>query len=320
VLDPPAWFDPELADAGAVAWWRAGVLHQTLALVAGSLAFGYRSAALARPLAATGRLTARAPRRLGETARWVAEVTQPGAMRVDGTPAAGVRSTVRLRLVHALVRAHLRPDWDLEAWGEPISLADTLVTGLGGFHLVPLRALGDLGVRYAPGELAAMFHLWRWITFLLGVPAEHLPASRAEAEERLEIALAVAPGPGPESAELMHALLWHGLDFDRALPSPLAAAARAANAQVLAAFTRRWLEPELADRLGVPRTPLRRLVPLLRPVTVARDLVRATGALGDDERIGRLELAALDRLFRASGAAPAALAPEDVEARPAVAA
>lgn len=313
-LEPPGWVDHDLVDAGAVAIWRTGGALNALTLTCGSLAYGYRSAALARPLAATGRLTQMAPRRLAETARWKVAATRPGALRPGG---AGVRATVRLRLVHALIRAHLRPDWDLEGWGEPLSVADTLATGLGGFFLVPRRALHDIGVRHRAGEVQAMFALWRYVCFLMGVPEEDLPGSVEEAEAWMAAALAIDSGPHERSPDLMRALLRHGLALERFLPGPAAAVSRTVGEQVLGGFTRRWMGDDMADRLGVPDTPLKHAAPLLRPVVRGREaLLAAGGGLGGDERVAALELAIVDRVLSTLRAAPEALSPESVSRSP----
>lgn len=311
VLHPPAWVDFEAVDAGAVAWWRGGGMVQLLTMTAGSLAYGYRSASLTRPLAATGRLAEMAPRRLGETSRWVLAAARPGAMR-PGAP--GLHDTVRLRLLHALIRAHLRRagGWDTTAWGEPISVGDTLATGMGGFFLIPLEAMRDLGVRHERAELESMFALWRWISFVMGVPERHLPATLEEAEATIAAALTLDGGPNADSPRLMRALLFHGLGFDR-LPGPLGAVARGATGQLLGGFARRWLGDDMADRLEVPNTPLKRLAPVLRPLTRARSRALATGAFGSQERIVELEYAVMERVLAAVGAAPAALRPEAVE-------
>lgn len=70
--DLPPWLDLDLVDAGAMSFWRAGAPTLAVALVYGSLAFGYQFADLSRPLAATGRLERMASRRIGRRAagRW----------------------------------------------------------------------------------------------------------------------------------------------------------------------------------------------------------------------------------------------------------
>jgi hypothetical protein len=300
---PPAWVDVSLARAGAVAFWRVGAPTLFLTLTYGALASGYQSAALVRPLAATGRLERMAARRLSETTRWALCVTAPGGM---GVGAEGWEACVRVRLVHALVRRHLNAsgEWDREAWGEPISGADGFATAIGGFLVVPLRCMRDLGVRFSPAEEEAVTHLWRWVAYVMGVPEHLLPVSASDARERVELALATDSGPNADSPRLMHALLYHGLALERILPGPAVAPVRMAAGQVTGGFARRWLGGDMADRLDVPGSQLARLVPLLRPAARVRDLARATGVLGDDSRLAALELALVRRVL-AVGRAPA---------------
>jgi hypothetical protein len=318
---PPAWVDHELVDAGALAFWRSGGVNIGLALVCGSLAYGYRNARLTRPLAATGRLERMAPRRLQETARWVAAATRPGALRPGG---AGVGATLRLRMVHALVRRHLLDgeDWDLGAWGVPISASDTLLTAIGGFLVVPLRALADLGVRLAPAELEAMTHQWVWIASLMGTPDDLLPGSYAEARATMEAAAALDEGPNEDSPKLMRALLYNGteLPFEGMLPAIARRPVRAVKARLLGGFARRWMDAETAEMLGVPSSPLSHLVPLLRPLALAREVARAAHLLGSDERIARIELGLLARIDRLSRGTVRTIEPHEVEREPVLAA
>ena len=304
LLDPlrraPDWLDPDLVDEGAVAFWRVGSPVLFLALTYGSLAFGYQSAALVRPLAATGRLERMAPRRLAETMRWAVAVTAPGGLRVGSR---GWQSTVRVRMVHALVRDHLRRsgDWRAE-WGMPISAADGFATAIGGFYVIPCRAMGDLGVRFSPREDRAVAHLWRWVGHLMGVPGDLLPDSPEQARAWVDEAVGLDAGPTEDSPRLMRALLYHGLRLEEGLPGVVAGPVRAAGAHVMGGFARRWLGEDMADRLEVPGGTLARLVPLLRPAAWARDAVRATGVLGPDERIARAELAMARWVLSARGA------------------
>jgi len=301
---PPDWVDLDLVDAGANAYWRSGGINLGLALMCGSLAFGYQSGRLTRPLAATGRLETMAPRRLQETSRWVAVATRPGALRPG---AEGTAATVRLRMVHALVRAHLldTPEWDLAEWGVPISASDSLVTAIGGFMSMPIRALKDLGVRFSPAELEAMTHQWAWVAALMGTPEDLIPRSYSEATTIMDAALALNDGPNEDSPKLMRALLYHGAQFplESRLPRLARGPARALKARFVGSFARRWMDDEMADRLGVPNTPLTRLAPLLRPLTMTRELARASHLLGSDERIAGMELAFMEWASSARGRA-----------------
>jgi hypothetical protein len=109
----------------------------------------------------------------------------------------------------------------------------------------------------------------------------------------------------------MHALLYHGLNLGPVSP---------VVAQVVGALSRRWMGDAMADRLEVPGARLSRFVPLVRPVTRARDLVRATGLLGSDRRVAELELAVVRRTLALRRAPREPLAPQDAESEPVLAA
>jgi len=316
-LQPPDWIDLDLVDAGALAYWRSGGLNLGLALICGSLAYGYKSSRLTRPLAATGRLEQMAPRRIQETSRWVAVATKPGALRPG---AEGLHATVRLRLVHALVRAHLlrMPEWDHEDWGVPISASDSLVTAVGGFMTVPVRALKDLGVWFSPAELEAMTHQWSWIASLMGAPDYLIPRSYAEARTTMDTALELDDGPNEDSPKLMRALLYYGAEFplEEKLPRLAQRPARAVKARFLGGFARRWMDEEMADVLGVPDTPLTHLAVAMRPMTIAREIARASHLLGSDERIARMELAFVERVSASRWRKVETIAPEEAEREP----
>lgn len=316
-ISTPDWVDLDLVDAGATAYWRSGGLNLGLVLICGSLAYGYQSARLTRPLAATGRLEKMAPRRIQETSRWVAVATKPGALRPG---ADGTRATVRLRMVHALVRAHLcaDPSWDVPDWGMPISASDTLATGIGGFMTIPVQALKDLGVRFSPAELEAMTHQWAWIATLMGTPEYLIPRSYREARATMETALALEDEIHEDSPKLMHALLHHGIEFplERWLPRALKGPARALKARYLGGFARRWMDDEVADRLGVPDTWMTHLGALFRPITLARELFRASHLLGSDERIARMELAFVERVSAAQFGVVETIDPQEAAREP----
>lgn len=315
-LTPPEWVDLDLVDRGAVAWWRAGGQLQLLALTAGSLAYGY-STSFARPLLLTGRLRQRAGRRLGETANWVLLATRPGALRPG---ADGLRETVRIRLVHALVRRHLRRSgrWDTANWGEPISVGDTLATGIIGFCTYPISGLQRLGMDYAPEELEAMLHLWAWISHLQGVPREYLPTSWDEAVALWKAAERVEDVEIEGADELVHALLFHGLGLDTVLPRPLAGPVSRAAGYGMAAVARDWMGDERADALRVPRSRLAALIPALRAMVRLRERARRTGLTPSDARLVRLELLAADHIMALMRSRPP-MTPDAAAERPALA-
>lgn len=316
-LTPPDWVDLDLVDRGAVAWWRAGGPLQLLALTAGSLAYGY-STSFARPLLLTGRLKERAGRRLGETANWVLLATRPGELHPG---ADGLRETVRIRLVHALVRRHLRRSgrWDTANWGEPISVGDTLATGIIGFCTYPVTGLRDLGIDYSPEELEAMVHLWSWISHLQGVPKEYLPDSWDEAVALWKAAEEAEDVRIEGADELVHALLFHGLGLDKALPRPLAGPASRISGYGMAAVARQWMGDERADLLRIPHSRLAALIPALRMMVRLRERGRRAGLAPSDERLVRFELFAANHVMALMRSKPP-MTPDAAAEQPALAA
>ncbi|MBJ7332345.1 MAG: DUF2236 domain-containing protein [Solirubrobacteraceae bacterium] len=312
----PDWVDLDLVDKGTVAWWRVGGPLQLLALTSGSLAYGY-STSFARPLLMTGRLKQMAPRRLGETANWVVTATRPGGLRPG---AKGLHDTVRIRLVHALVRKHLLStgEWDVPNWGVPMSIADTMATGTIGFFLYPVRGLQDFGVRFSNDELEAITHLWMYINFLMGVPREELPTSFAEAEAWGDAASELEDVDIEDAHLLVDSLLFDGLAYDRVLPKPIAQAARVSVGHGMAAVARHWMGDPLADDLRIPNTQMRRIIPVLRALISFRERMRAAGLAPSDERVVAFEMWAGDRVMKLAGTKPA-INPTDAAKKPALA-
>ncbi len=304
----PSWLDLDLVDAGATSFWRVGLPALAPSLIYGSLAFGYQYGDLSRPLAATGRLERMASRRLGETARWVLAVTTPGAMAPGGE---GWRSSLRVRLVHALVRRHLLDsgEWDAEAWGVPISSSAMMATAIGGFAIVPQRALTDVGAGTTAADLQSRTALWRWVGYVMGVPPALLPANWREAERLIETLATFDLGPNDDGPALMRALTRYGLPLEGLLPSWGVAAARLALAPMIEALVRRWLGEAASDELGVRRTPIVHLVPLARPLVRSLGLMLASGLLGDERSATQAQIKLVGRLLDRAGDPSRPLAP-----------
>jgi hypothetical protein len=310
----PAWLDLDLVDAGANSFWRAGLPALAPSLIYGSLAFGYQYGDLARPLAATGRLERMASRRLGETARWVLAVTTPGSMTPGGD---GWRASLRVRLVHALVRRHLleSDEWDVETWGVPISASAIMATAIGGFAIVPQRALSDVGADATAADREARTALWRWVGYVMGAPPALLPANWREAEQLIETLASIDHGPNEDGPALMRALTHYGLPLETLLPAWGVAPARFALAPMIEALVRRWLGETASDALGVGHTPIVRLVPLARPLVRSLGLVLASGLLGDEQSATQAQIKLVGRLLDRAGAPSRPIAPVGAIAR-----
>ncbi len=129
---------------------------------------------------------------------------------------------MRVRIMHVFIRRRLinHPEWDLEAWGVPISIADATLTLMGG-SVVPGLALWSVGHQTTISEIEALLHFWRYVGHLLGVQPDWYPrdfeqsvqlmyaafvkrayTAGADGEELVESYLpAFAPKPGTPTAK-----------------------------------------------------------------------------------------------------------------------
>ena len=99
----PIWLDRAQLRLACEVSHRVGLAGE-LVLRNLSLMGGYLAAAAAKPLAFTGELDRMANRRLVETGKFWIDVTTPGGLERDRD---GFKSAVRVRLMHAQVRAML---------------------------------------------------------------------------------------------------------------------------------------------------------------------------------------------------------------------
>lgn len=257
----PVWLDRAAIYEGSRYTSRYS-FQSGIALGAASLVSGYANSAASRPLEMTGRYIENAGARTIEVGSWLSAVSRDGGLDRFGD---GFELTVRVRIIHALVRASLRerPDWDEAAWGLPICqayLAYTLVE----FALIPLRAVAVMGAPYLPHEERAAYARWRYLGHLLGIEEALLPRN-AEEQERLEGVYLLTR---PETDDYCRALVASiNRDFlvpeiQGVLPGFLAGQAP----KVVHAMERLFLGDEIADELQVPRTTLRHVVAALGPV------------------------------------------------------
>lgn len=139
-------------------------------------------------------------RRLTETAQMVLNVMVAGGLEPGGI---GARSALKVRLMHALVRQHVRtlrePAWSA-AFGEPINQEDlggTLLT----FSLLVLDGLRKIGAPVSPDAERGYYALWSHVGALLGVDARLRPAN---AEEALALAARIGRRQFRASGEGRH--------------------------------------------------------------------------------------------------------------------
>lgn len=289
---PPPWFDPAMAAAGGRAWWKFGTLQSSTLYQ--SLIYGYQARGFVRPLVATGQMADHTYDRVLSTGRWVALATAPGQM-VPGS--AGWSHTLRIRLIHAMVRHHLVTDggWNEAEWGVPINQTYSALTIGGGFLALPMLVAGDLGIQYSAAEREAIAHLWRWIGWVIGVDNAILPKNFAAAQQLFEIGTQFELEPDESSKTLTRALLREGYRIEIPLmPDPLTAMMNAMVRPMLSmsfsSISTRWVEKPAAGKMGLRRTPLHHLVDVARPAVRLREVIRVMGLLGDEERVVNREM------------------------------
>lgn len=173
----PEWLDWDQVELGARVFRRFSTYVYSFAGVI--TLHGYRENSVAKPLSFTGAYNGEsANRRFLETAAFWIDVSEPGGLRKGGK---GIETALRVRLMHVFVRRRLmaHPEWDLEAWGVPISQGDAMLTLMGG-SVAPGYGMRLLGFRVPREEIAALLHFWRYVGHLLGVQPRWYPATPEE--------------------------------------------------------------------------------------------------------------------------------------------
>ncbi|MEZ4450283.1 MAG: oxygenase MpaB family protein [Nannocystaceae bacterium] len=276
----PAWLDMDKLEAGARVMARGGfdyfLVDRDLALMG-----GYQASAFNKALLMTGALEKGASKRVAETAQWYLDCTAPGGMRPGGV---GFKSTLRVRLIHALVRRHLgaRPQWRAAEWGLPVNQTDMAATALA-FPMVMLVGGRALWVLISGRDADAAMHHGRYVGWLMGVEEAWLPTSEREALTLLyHLSLSITD-PDETSVQLGRALMDEPLQ--RPYPWPRGLRGRYERARHLS-VTRFFLGRQAMRNLGLPEDTIP-WYPLLRaPTNALRHLVAAL-IPGGRERLAR---------------------------------
>ena len=246
----PYWLDRDQLELAARVTGRAGLWGMIVALPNLALMGGYLASRPDKTLVATGDLDRMAPRRVTETANWWVDVTSPGGL---GRYAPGFAGVLRVRLMHAYVRDAMnqRADWDHDEWDHPVNqvqLAGTLML----FSLANLAGCQAMGLRFSGRERAAVFHLWRYVGWLLGIDPELLPVTETDTWRLLWLEAATEFRPDPDSRRLAQALA--GAIGPLLVPGDGALSRTASRALTtyLTSYSRLILGRENADFLGLP--------------------------------------------------------------------
>lgn len=261
---PPEWVDPQALRRGAEVYRMGGAdglyLARDVSFLGGYLASGFN-----RTLLRTGALEKGPAARFAETLCWAMDVSGADAMAPFGP---GYRSTLRVRLIHAMVRRHLlaEPDWRTAEWGLPINQTDMAATLVGAL-LAPFVGGMAMGMLPSRADLDAAAHLTRYVGWLIGVDDRWLPTGFRDGVRILYHTLTAIMNPDETSRRLATALDRDPLDWS--YPNSATLRGRFARAQHLSIATA-FLGPRSMHRLGLwPYMPP--WYPLLRfPVNLVR--------------------------------------------------
>lgn len=194
----PDWVNMSRVRKGARAMNTTGeVFHYLVRDLA--LMGGYLLSGLNEPLVMTGALNKGTGRRFAETQSWAMDIYSPNGMERFG---AGFKSTIHVRMIHALVRRNLqrKPEWDLERFGLPISQTDMLATIL--VSVILGLASRALGVPMTSSESEDIVHHGRYVAWLIGVKDDFLFDSAAEGLSLLLHSASTQPR-GDETSRIM---------------------------------------------------------------------------------------------------------------------
>lgn len=208
--ETPVWFDKDLANQGARFCMRTGA-NGLMILRDFTLMGGYDFAYISKPLIFTEALKKGAVKRLKDTLEFWINVTRENALKQNSE---AYQLIVRTRLMHSYARLKIKEKtkkWDYETWGEPINSWDMIAT-YTGFSLVFMQGLKKLGIIISDDEEEGVFHLWKYIGYLLGIPPEYLPDNRRQAVEQFYWWTTIQDQGDDDSAQLAKALLQENLE------------------------------------------------------------------------------------------------------------
>lgn len=200
----PGWVDWELMEAGCSLSERSG-LSGLLVLRNFALLGGYNFGNLTKPLVATEALEKGAVHRLYNTLGFWVDVSRNGAESQERR----LRACIRTRIVHSVSRLSILkkyPDWDGEKFGTPINFADMIATNIA-FTVYYLFGLSRIHFRFSEQEEEGTFHLWKYVTWLLGVPQNLIPENRVEALAFFRFWTQYQASPDADALKLTDALL-----------------------------------------------------------------------------------------------------------------
>ena len=165
----------------------------------------------------------------------------------------GWKLSVRIRFVHARIRTLLDKshDWNLEAWGRPVSAAH-LGFAISVFSMRLLEHSRQVGARLDTEERESVLGIWRYAGYLMGIPETILYTTDAEAKRMYKIGYLCEPLADADSIAVANGLI-------QAIPS-VADVTDPAERQKLTdlayRLSRALIGNKLAEEFEFPKTPV----------------------------------------------------------------
>ncbi len=232
--NPPEWYDPDKWELGRQLWNNTSMSARTAMSIQDGMGT-FVGAEVSTAVGITGRFVNDFDRRNVESLQWFHQVTKPGALNRH---AEEFKATVRVRMMHAQVRAAIMYAWSSEEYahhGNPISTAMTMVAGTT-FGLIPILIDDRYGRRASWADLEAITHYWGYICYVFGVAPEIIPTTASDALAIMNYGVATAGGPTPWTRTMVGAAA-DGLEGSKGLFGLLNRAAIAPTAGAVSFFS-----------------------------------------------------------------------------------
>ncbi|ERP88908.1 hypothetical protein Q670_04510 [Alcanivorax sp. P2S70] len=176
----PDWVDMDLVREGA-RLSRNQMVNLAPYVIRGAFVATFMNKYSGLPMAITGTLANESVnQRINETASFFTTATLPGALERFGP---GFKAAAMVRLMHSMVRFNIIKrattdkggPWDPAVYGIPIPQVDQMPAGTMPAYLTAFKAMRK-GRKHFTRQERAIVELSRYECFLLGLPAELLPA------------------------------------------------------------------------------------------------------------------------------------------------
>jgi len=205
-MDLPDWADRDKMKQAEALFLKIGPEY-SLALLCRGLAVGYTASNVVKVLTSTGYLSSDVKlgtaKRIMETTQFVLDVMSCNGMRTHGR---GIKSTLKVRFIHSMVRYHLQKHgWDNASHGIPINQEDMAGTILT-FSVSAILGLQKMNIHLSEEEKDAIVHFWSVVGHVIGIERELNPSNYKDAVDLYEIILERQAAPTEDGKILTAAL------------------------------------------------------------------------------------------------------------------